>query len=575
MGVRCASSGAIASSGSGDLFPALDRASSGDFWRAQERLQTEAAAAAAESAALRDELADARRSAEAAAAERREGTSLLSEAAAAAAHAAAAEAARDRADAARAAAEAARREADLALQAAAADEEAERGQRAEGVSEQLKADGQRRSRVFRNAVAAAVSRIQAELEAERNGLALRLRETESALADARHAADCSAAAAEAATAEATARTADAQAAGSLAAAEAEAAEGARAGQLAARRAAVAAEELQRAAEREAEDVRAQMLAAGKRAEAAEAAAAAARAAAASAAQRDGERIRDLEVELSCACEQAEAAVAAAAATSPPEELNRAGAAACVAALEREVAQLRASGGGSRAGGATAGGGTQPGSLLASLGLDSWREARLGGGPGGGSSGAASAGDVEAGLGKKVGGGVPGRAASRFAPAWLLAASVRQRVGRGRLSPHTLLLALYLAALHMAVLTSFARGPAACPPGEGREQFKRSYPRAARLQAPLALLAAVCSGTAACAAQTHAKGITFAVVAVVMVGIVGMTLVFIKPTNNFLLGHRVFSPAETMGLLRRWERWHAARTVASIAAFAVLVIVSLA
>ena len=61
------------------------------------------------------------------------------------------------------------------LQAATADVEAERGQRAEaeGVSEQLKVDGERRSRVFRNAVAAAVQRIQAELEAERDGLASR------------------------------------------------------------------------------------------------------------------------------------------------------------------------------------------------------------------------------------------------------------------------------------------------------------------------------------------------------------------------------------------------------------------
>lgn len=60
-------------------------------------------------------------------------------------------------------------------QAAAADVEAERGQRgeAEGVSEQLKADGERRSRLFRCAVDSAVQRIQAELEAERDGLAAR------------------------------------------------------------------------------------------------------------------------------------------------------------------------------------------------------------------------------------------------------------------------------------------------------------------------------------------------------------------------------------------------------------------
>lgn len=63
-----------------------------------------------------------------------------------------------------------------------------------------------------------------------------------------------------------------------------------------------------------------------------------------------------------------------------------------------------------------------GSLLASLGLDSWREARLGSDGGGGSgAGAASGADLEAGLGKKEGGGVPGRAASRRAACALSAA----------------------------------------------------------------------------------------------------------------------------------------------------------
>ena len=56
-----------------------------------------------------------------------------------------------------------------------------------------------------------------------------------------------------------------------------------------------------------------------------------------------------------------------------------------------------------------------GSLLASLGLDSWREARLGGeGAGGSGAGPASGADLEAGLGKKDGGGLPGRPASRCA-----------------------------------------------------------------------------------------------------------------------------------------------------------------
>lgn len=57
-------------------------------------------------------------------------------------------------------------------QAAAAAAEAERAQRAEaqGQSEQLRAESERRARVFNAAVQKAVSKIQQELEAERNAL---------------------------------------------------------------------------------------------------------------------------------------------------------------------------------------------------------------------------------------------------------------------------------------------------------------------------------------------------------------------------------------------------------------------
>ncbi len=50
--------------------------------------------------------------------------------------------------------------------------EAERSQRAEaqGLTEQLRAEGDRRARVFNNAVKAAVAKIQNELEAERDSL---------------------------------------------------------------------------------------------------------------------------------------------------------------------------------------------------------------------------------------------------------------------------------------------------------------------------------------------------------------------------------------------------------------------
>lgn len=57
-------------------------------------------------------------------------------------------------------------------QAAAAAAEAERAQRAEaqGQSEQLRAESERRARVFNAAVQKAVSKIQQELEAERDML---------------------------------------------------------------------------------------------------------------------------------------------------------------------------------------------------------------------------------------------------------------------------------------------------------------------------------------------------------------------------------------------------------------------
>lgn len=57
-------------------------------------------------------------------------------------------------------------------QAAAEIAEAERLQRAEaqGLTEQLRAEGERRARVFNNAVKAAVAKIQNELESERDSL---------------------------------------------------------------------------------------------------------------------------------------------------------------------------------------------------------------------------------------------------------------------------------------------------------------------------------------------------------------------------------------------------------------------
>lgn len=94
------------------------------------------------------------------------------------------------------------------------------------------------------------------------------------------------------------------------------------------------------------------------------------------------------------------------------------------------------------------------------------------------------------------------------------------------------------------------------------------------QAPLALTAAACCAVAGSAAHIPSQRITFCIVAAVMAGIVAVTLLVIKPTNDKLLGNRAWSPAETAGLLRRWDSCHAVRTVASTVAFGALVLQSL-
>ena len=64
---------------------------------------------------------------------------------------------------------------DHCAQAAATLADQERSQRAEavGLSEQLKAEAERRARVFNNAVRAAVAKVQRDLEAERDAIQAR------------------------------------------------------------------------------------------------------------------------------------------------------------------------------------------------------------------------------------------------------------------------------------------------------------------------------------------------------------------------------------------------------------------
>jgi len=226
-----------------------------------------------------------------------------------------------------------RREAQAEMQSAMCAAEAERIQRAEaqGQSEQLKSESERRARVFNNAVKAAVQKIQRELEEENASLQDRVREAESAAAAAaQKAADAEAAEAEAYR-EAAARSVDAEAAGNLAVQAQEAADRSRAREQEAQRVCEDATARCHHAERAKEQLQTQLAAAEAQTKAAEAEGARLLAEVKEIQDTTSARISALEAEASLLRERAKAAAEGAAATS-----------ARAVALEREADEKRQS-----------------------------------------------------------------------------------------------------------------------------------------------------------------------------------------------------------------------------------------
>jgi hypothetical protein len=102
-------------------------------------------------------------------------------------------------------------------------------------------------------------------------------------------------------------------------------------------------------------------------------------------------------------------------------------------------------------------------------------------------------------------------------------------------------------------------------GAAALQWAPSYKRATLLQAPLALVSLGCG----LGAWLLGAGPGFLIAAVLVGAVVPFTFLVIMPTNNKLLeSGRDLSSAETRGLLIRWGRLHAVRTVLSLCGAAV-------
>jgi hypothetical protein len=123
-----------------------------------------------------------------------------------------------------------------------------------------------------------------------------------------------------------------------------------------------------------------------------------------------------------------------------------------------------------------------------------------------------------------------------------------------------------AGLYITLVEHPAR--TACGPMLAVAQFRRSYPRGAALQAPLAVLA----GVAAAGAWLTGAGAGWLVAALLLGAVVVYTLVVVFPIN-----HRLFDPAlepdtpEAVRLLRRWGLLHLVRTALGLVAFALMLL----
>ncbi len=121
-----------------------------------------------------------------------------------------------------------------------------------------------------------------------------------------------------------------------------------------------------------------------------------------------------------------------------------------------------------------------------------------------------------------------------------------------------------AALYVTLVEHPAR--LACGPPMALGEFRRSYPRGARLQAPLSAV----GGLAGAAAWLAGGPVGWLAAGLVLGLVIPFTLVVIAPTNQRLRDHALEPDTpEAWRLLRRWGALHLVRTALSLVAFGLM------
>ncbi len=121
-----------------------------------------------------------------------------------------------------------------------------------------------------------------------------------------------------------------------------------------------------------------------------------------------------------------------------------------------------------------------------------------------------------------------------------------------------------AALYISLVEHPAR--LACGPMLAVAQFRRSYPRGAALQAPLAIV----GGVAGAGAWLAGASLAWLAAGLLLGVVVPFTLVAIMPTNRRLLDPALEPDTpEAARLLRRWGHLHLVRTSLGLLAFALM------